>query len=101
METVVRRQRRGTPAASASAWPKSLHYRPNTFQSRPIEWEETVHPDTGMLGLTTKHIHFTGSRKKFRIRHHVHILEMNGDSYRLKRSRENASPQAPEEPEEA
>ena len=29
--------------------------------------------------------------------HHVHILEMNGDSYRLKRSRENAAAQAPDE----
>ena len=29
-----------------------------------------------------------------RLTNHVHILEMNGDSYRLKRSRENAAPQA-------
>ena len=35
-----------------------------------------------------------------RLTHHVHILEMNGESYRLKRSRENrfASPPASEEP---
>ena len=32
-----------------------------------------------------------------RLTHHVHILEMNGDSYRLKRSRENAAPQAPDD----
>ena len=32
-----------------------------------------------------------------RLTHHVHILEMNGDSYRLKRSRENAAAQAPDE----
>ena len=31
-----------------------------------------------------------------RLTHHVHILEMNGESYRLKRSRENAAAQAPE-----
>ncbi len=35
-----------------------------------------------------------------RLTHHVHILEMNGESYRLKRSRENASSQASEEPDE-
>ena len=29
-----------------------------------------------------------------RLTHHVHILEMNGDSYRLKRSRENAASQS-------
>ena len=28
---------------------------------------------------------------------HVHILEMNGESYRLKRSRETAAAQAPDE----
>ena len=32
--------------------------------------------------------------------HHVHILEMNGDSYRLKRSRENAGSQAQDDPDE-
>ena len=32
-----------------------------------------------------------------RLTHHVHILEMHGESYRLKRSRENATAQAPDE----
>ena len=32
-----------------------------------------------------------------RLTHHVHILEMHGESYRLKRSRENAAAQAPDE----
>ena len=32
-----------------------------------------------------------------RLTHHVHILEVNGESYRLKRSRENATAQAPDE----
>ena len=36
-----------------------------------------------------------------RLTHHVHILEMNGESYRLKRSRENAVPQAPDDPNDA
>ena len=36
-----------------------------------------------------------------RLTHHVHILEMNGESYRLKRSGENAAAQAPEKPEDA
>ena len=36
-----------------------------------------------------------------RLTHHVHILEMNGESYRLKRSRENAVFPAQEEPHEA
>ncbi len=36
-----------------------------------------------------------------RLTHHVHILEMNGDSYRLKRSRESAGSQPSEEPDSA
>ena len=31
-----------------------------------------------------------------RLTHHVHILEMNGDSYRLKGSRQNAASQSPD-----
>ena len=36
-----------------------------------------------------------------RLTHHVHILEMNGESYRLKRSGENAASRASEETDEA
>ena len=36
-----------------------------------------------------------------RLTHHVHILEMNGESFRLKRSRGNAVPQAPYDPVDA
>ena len=35
-----------------------------------------------------------------RLTHHIHILEMNGESYRLKCSRENAQPPAPDDPDE-
>ena len=31
-----------------------------------------------------------------RLTHHVHILEMNGDSYRLRNSRENADSHSPD-----
>ena len=36
-----------------------------------------------------------------RLTQHVHILEMNGDSYRLKGSRQNAVPSPAEEPADA
>ena len=35
-----------------------------------------------------------------RLTHHVHILEMNGESYRLKLSRANAAPQASDGPDD-
>ena len=34
-----------------------------------------------------------------RLTHHVHILEINGESYRLQRSRENALSQPSDEPD--
>ena len=36
-----------------------------------------------------------------RLTHHVHILEMNGDSYRLKGSQQSAASSPPEEPADA
>ena len=51
LETVVRRERRGSSQGLSIRVARGLYYRPSTFRSRPIEWEETVHADTGMLGL--------------------------------------------------
>ena len=36
-----------------------------------------------------------------RLTHHVHIIELNGDSYRFKGSRQNAVSAPPEEPPDA
>ena len=58
LETVVRRERRGSSQGLSIRVARGLYYRPGTFRSPPIEWEETVHADTGMLGLTTKYIYF-------------------------------------------
>ena len=33
------------------------------------KWVETVHQDSGLLGLTTKNIYYAGNRKKFRVRY--------------------------------
>ena len=48
---------------------RRLYYRPSTFWSHPIKWEETVPADTGLLGLTTNHIYFAGRLKRFRVRY--------------------------------
>ena len=63
LETVTRRERRGTSHGVSIRVARGLYYRPTTFRSRPVEWEETIHADTGLLGLTTKHIYFAGPRK--------------------------------------
>ena len=43
---------------------------------------------------------FTGALLD-RLTHHAHILDMNGESYRLKRSRETAAPPQPDELDDA
>ena len=81
------------PTASASAW-RGLYHRPSTFRSWPIEWEETVHAGTGMLGLTTKHIYFAGSRKRFRVRYDkIVAFEPFSDGFGIMRDAQTAKPQ--------
>lgn len=68
-EVATRRERRGTSHGVSIRVAKGLYYSPRTFRSRAVEWEETVHQDTGLLGVTSKHLYFHGPRKRFRIRY--------------------------------
>ena len=71
-----------------------LHYRPSTFRSQPTLWEETVHADTGLLGLTTKHLYFAGARKKFRVRYDKIVsFEPYEDGFGIMRDAQTAKPQ--------
>ena len=95
LETVVRRERRGTSHGVSIRVARGFYYRPSTFRSRPIEWEETVHQDTGLLGLTTKHIYFSGSRKKFRLRYdRIVSFDPYDDGFGIMRDAQTATPQA-------
>ena len=94
LETVVRRERQGASHGVSIRVARGLYYRPSTFQSRPIEWEEAVHADTGMLGLTTKHIYFAGSRKRFRVRYDkIVAFEPFSDGSGIMRDAQTAKPQ--------
>ena len=42
LETVTRREHRGTSHRVSIRVARGLYYRPSTFRSRPIEWEEAV-----------------------------------------------------------
>ncbi len=69
LETLTRRERQGASHWVSIRVVRGLYYSPRQFRSRSIEWEETVHAGTGMLGLTTKHVYFAGRRKRFRVRY--------------------------------
>ena len=59
-----------------------------------IAWEETVQADTGTLGLTTKHLYFSGSRKKFRVRYdRIVSFDTFSDGFGIMRDAQTAKPQ--------
>ena len=93
LETVVRRERRGSSQGLSIRVARGLYHRPSAFRSRSIEWEETVHADTGMLGLTTKHIYFAGRRKRFQVRYDRIVAFDPYDGFGTMRDAQTARPQ--------
>ena len=93
-EVKTRRERRGGSHGVSIRVAKGLYYSPRVSKSHSVEWEETVHEDTGLMGVTTKHIYFHGSRKRFRIRYD-RIVSMEGfeDGLEVMRDAQTAKPQ--------
>ena len=90
----MRRERRGTSHGLNAKVAKGLYYRPNTFRSRAVEWEEAIHADTGLLGFTTKHIYFSGPKKKFRVRYDKIVdFDPYEDRFGIMRDAQTARPQ--------
>ena len=95
LETVVRRERRGASHGVGIRVARGLYYSPRQFRSRPIEWEDTVHADTGLLGLTTKHLHFARSRKRSRVRYdRIVTFDPYEDGFGIMRDAQTAKPQS-------
>ena len=94
-EVVTRRQRRGHSHGLSIRIAKGLYYRPGVFRSQIHEWEETVHVDTGLMGITSKHIYFHGERKRFRIRYdRIVSFEPYSDGLGVMRDAQTAKPQS-------
>lgn len=47
---------------------KGVYYSTGGFRGNPVDISETVHIDTGLLGVTNKHLYFSGNTKAFRLR---------------------------------
>ena len=93
-EVKTRRERRGTSHGVSIRVAKGLYYSPRTFRSRAVEWEETVQEDTGLLGVTSKHIYFHGPRKRFRIRYdRIVSFDPYEDGIGVMRDAQTAKPQ--------
>ena len=95
LEVVTRRERRGNSHGLSIRVARGVYFRPGNFRSRSLEWEKTVHQDTGLLGFTTKHLYFSGPKKKFRVRYdRIVDFEPFDDGFGLMRDAQTAKPQS-------
>ncbi len=65
----TRREFRGSSTGMSVRIAKGVYLRQSAFRGHPVEITETVKADTGLLGLTTKHIYFHGQQERFRVRY--------------------------------
>ncbi len=68
MEQITRREYRGSSMGASFRVAKGVYIRPGTFRGRTVESKSMERTDSGMLGITTKHIYFGGKEKRFRVR---------------------------------
>lgn len=71
-----------------------LYLHGGGYRSRPVDVYELEHLDMGLLGVTTKHLYFSGGRKKFRISYDKLVTyEYNEDTLIVMRDAASANPQ--------
>ena len=93
-EQKVRRERQGNYGGISFRVAKGVYYRTGGFRSRPLEHTVTEHVDSGLLGVTTKHIYFSGSNKKFRIPYsRIVAFDPYSDGIGITRDSASAMPQ--------
>ena len=80
-----------TARLPARIWLMRLLARQSAWRNSPaILPSPPVHPS-----IHPQDVRLFSHRRQHPLTHHVHILEMNGDSYRLKDSRQSAAALAP------
>ncbi len=67
LEERVKREIVGRSQGVSVRIAKGVYYRTGAFKGTPVETAYTAHVDNGILGVSTKHIYFTGPRKGLRI----------------------------------
>ncbi|SOB58593.1 conserved protein of unknown function [Pseudodesulfovibrio profundus] len=73
---------------------KGVYFRTSSFRGHPIERTETIHTDTGVMGITNKHIYFFGPHKQFRVKYDKIIaFTPYTDGIGLQRDAATAKPQ--------
>ncbi len=67
-EQVTQREFRGGSLGVSFRVAKGVYIRPGAFRGRSVATSSMKHTDSGVLGITTKHIYFKGNSKSFRVR---------------------------------
>ena len=73
---------------------KGVYYRVGAFKAHPVETTETVLVGSGLLGITNRHLYFSGGGKSFRIRHDKIVsIQPYSDGVGIHRDAATAKPQ--------
>lgn len=67
LEERIRRSYVGSSSGVSIRIAKGVYYRVGSFKGHPVETTQTELIDSGILGITTKHLYFAGARKSLRI----------------------------------
>lgn len=66
-ESTIKTEYQGGSSGMSIRIAKGLYYRTSAFKGRPVRSEQMTYKGTGLLAITTKHLYFDGSPKKFKI----------------------------------
>lgn len=74
---------------------KGVYYKAGAFKGGRVQTSESVHVDTGLLGVTDKHIYFFGESKRFRVSYNKIVsFEAFSDGLGIQRDAQTAKPQS-------
>jgi hypothetical protein len=73
---------------------KGLYYRTGGFRGHPVPTTQTLPVDTGILGVTNKHLYFSGSKESFRVAYNkIVTFDAYSDGLGIQRDARSAEPQ--------
>jgi len=73
---------------------KGIYLRSSSFRGHPVDKTETVHIDTGTLGITDKNIYFSGKDKSFRVPYSKIVsFKPYSDGIGIQRDAQSSKPQ--------
>ncbi|MCY3720565.1 MAG: hypothetical protein OXG07_13550 [Anaerolineaceae bacterium] len=93
-EEKTRTQFRGGSQGMSFRVAKGVYYRVGGFRGERVQTSEKVYGGTGLLGVTTRHLYFSGGNKHFRIRYdRMVVIEPYRDGIGVMRDAQSAKPQ--------